>query len=63
MREIIFKSFYRAKETIKLPGTGIGLTLSRSLAEMHGGTLLLDFADKSMNVFILTLPGHPNQAR
>jgi len=59
MRDIIFKSFGRAKETAKLPGTGIGLTLSRSLAEIHGGTLTMDFADTNMNTFILTLPVNP----
>ena len=59
--EIIFQSFYRAKETAKLPGTGIGLTLSRSLAEIHGGTLTMDFTDKNMNTFKLTIPTNPNQ--
>lgn len=62
LKELVFKSFYRAKETVKLPGTGIGLTLSRSLAEMHGGTLILDCTDKHMNVFILTLPVNPKRA-
>ncbi|MEO6720289.1 MAG: two-component regulator propeller domain-containing protein [Ferruginibacter sp.] len=62
MRDNIFKSFVRAKETARLPGTGIGLTLSRSLAEIHGGTLVMDFADKNMNTFILTLPINPKQA-
>ena len=62
MREMIFKSFYRAKETAKLPGTGIGLTLSRSLAEIHGGTLTMDFTDKDMNTFILTIATTPSQA-
>ena len=59
MSEVIFKSFYRAKETAGLPGTGIGLTLSRSLAELHGGTLKMDFHDVSMNTFIVTLPVKP----
>jgi ligand-binding sensor domain-containing protein/signal transduction histidine kinase len=59
--ELIFKSFYRAKETAKLPGTGIGLTLSRSLAELHEGTLMMDFADADVNTFILTLPINPKQ--
>jgi ligand-binding sensor domain-containing protein/signal transduction histidine kinase len=54
--EKIFTSFYRAQETNKLPGTGIGLTLSRSLAEMHGGTLILNLPDNDMNDFVLTLP-------
>jgi ligand-binding sensor domain-containing protein/signal transduction histidine kinase len=62
MKELIFKSFYRAKETAKLPGTGIGLTLSRSLAEIHGGTLAMDFTDQDMNTFILTIPVTPRQA-
>lgn len=62
MGELLFKSFYRAKETAKLPGTGIGLTLSRSLAEIHDGTLVMDFADKDMNTFILTIPLNPKQA-
>jgi signal transduction histidine kinase len=55
----IFDSFYRIKETCNYPGTGIGLTLSRSLAEMHGGTLILDTSKKNRNVFILILPVHP----
>jgi ligand-binding sensor domain-containing protein/signal transduction histidine kinase len=55
----IFDSFYRIKETCNHPGTGIGLTLSRSLAEMHGGTLILDTSKKNRNVFILVLPVHP----
>lgn len=59
--ELIFQSFYRAKETAKLPGTGIGLTLSRSLAELHGGTLTMDFAEPDMNIFVLTLPVNPKQ--
>ncbi len=62
MRDDIFKSFVRARESAKLPGTGIGLTLSRSLAGIHGGTLDMDFADKNMNTFILTLPVNPKQA-
>ena len=55
-REHIFKSFYRGKETSKLTGTGIGLTLSRSLAELHGGKLCMDQQDEAVNVFILSMP-------
>ncbi len=62
MSEDIFKSFYRAKETAKLPGTGIGLTLSRSLAEIHGGHLIMDTTDVKRNSFKLTMPTHPKQA-
>jgi len=58
-KEIIFDSFFRMKETSNHSGTGIGLTLSRSLAEMHGGTLVLDKSTGNLNVFLLTLPVHP----
>lgn len=61
MREEIFRSFYRAKETSRLPGTGIGLTLSRSLAELHAGTLVLAEPGDNMNTFVLRLPVDPMQ--
>jgi ligand-binding sensor domain-containing protein/signal transduction histidine kinase len=59
-KEMIFDSFYRIKETSNHAGTGIGLTLSRSLTEMHGGSLILDKSVNNNNVFVLTLPVHPN---
>ncbi|MDO9374703.1 MAG: two-component regulator propeller domain-containing protein [Ferruginibacter sp.] len=62
MSTAIFKSFYRAKETAKLPGTGIGLTLARSLTEIHGGNLVLDTNDPTKNTFILTMPINPTPA-
>jgi len=39
LKEKIFEPFYRIKETDKQPGNGIGLPLSRSLAELHKGVL------------------------
>lgn len=55
-RERIFFPFERyvprgSNET----GTGIGLFVSRNLAELHGGTLLMD-KDISVNRFILSIP-------
>jgi len=41
MKERIFEPFYRLKETIKQKGTGIGLALARSLAELHKGSLVM----------------------
>ncbi len=58
MREKIFEPFFRIKETEKQPGTGIGLPLARSLAELHKGTLSLNNADPAFNTFILALPIH-----
>ncbi len=56
MRNKIFETFYRLKETGKQSGTGLGLALARSLAELHNGKLVLAEAENDMNVFILTMP-------
>lgn len=58
LREKIFEPFYRIPETEKQKGTGIGLALSRSLTQLHNGTLQLDMPEGDMNVFTLSLPVH-----
>ena len=55
MREAIFAPFFRHARKDESTGTGIGLALSRSLAELHHGTLAMG-ADRELNVFVLTLP-------
>ena len=55
MRETIFKSFTRYDTGGVRQGSGIGLTLARSLAELMGGRLAMD-GDLSCNRFILALP-------
>ena len=60
-REKIFESFYRVKESAGQSGTGIGLTLSRTLAEMHNGSLILDPESEDVNIFILELPVNPKK--
>ncbi|MBA4166725.1 MAG: response regulator, partial [Chitinophagaceae bacterium] len=57
MKEKIFEPFFRLKETEKQPGTGIGLALSRSLAQLHNGSLACE-PKNDLNVFVLTLPVH-----
>ncbi|WP_207632919.1 ligand-binding sensor domain-containing protein [Foetidibacter luteolus] len=59
MREKIFEPFYRLKENLKQKGTGIGLTLARSLAELHNGTLYLKEPVTAFNTFVLCLPLQP----
>ena len=54
-REMIFAPFFRIKETEKARGTGIGLAISQSLAELHKGSLTFR-VNKSFNSFILLLP-------
>jgi len=59
MKEKIFEPFYRLKETIKQKGTGIGLALARSLAELHNGKLWLKETKDGFNTFVLELPLRP----
>ena len=63
-REKIFEPFYQSpKIRSRLPmneGTGLGLSLARSLAVLHEGSLILDPAYQDGNSFVLELPvGHP----
>jgi signal transduction histidine kinase len=58
MKEKIFEPFFRLKETEKQKGTGIGLALSRSLAQLHKGILDLKRPDDGRNTFFLTMPVH-----
>lgn len=58
MREKIFEPFFRAKATAAQSGTGIGLSLARSLAILHKGRLEMAQTEPGLNVFSLTLPVH-----
>lgn len=56
LKEKIFDPFYRIKETHYQKGTGIGLSLSRSLTELHNGKLYLVTTGRPVNTFVLILP-------
>lgn len=58
LREKIFEPFFRVENTEKQSGSGIGLSLARSLTELHRGVLELRKVENHMNVFVLTLPIH-----
>jgi len=59
-REKIFEPFFRLKETEKQKGTGIGLSLAKSLTELHKGTLCVKESGSNLNIFSLTMPVHQN---
>jgi signal transduction histidine kinase len=59
MRERIFEPFYRIKETSKQKGSGIGLTLARSLTLLHQGKLYVKENTGALNTFVLCLPLQP----
>lgn len=56
--EKVFEPFYRLKEAEIKPGTGIGLSISRSLAELHQGSLVMENNTLNFNIFVITLPVH-----
>src|SRR5690606_18142425 len=63
MREKIFETFTRLKMTDNQQGSGLGLALARSLAQLHKGHLRLANPENGMNVFVLTLPLKQRQHR
>lgn len=59
MKEKIFEPFFQYEGShtkVTRQGTGIGLYLARSLAEMHKGKLYLDTSIAGLNSFVLELP-------
>jgi signal transduction histidine kinase len=58
-REVVFERFVRLDDQVlgPVPGTGLGLYISRELARRHGGTLELeDIPPEQGSVFTLRLP-------
>ena len=56
MREKIFAPFVRLKENEKQKGTGIGLSICRSLTVLHKGELFVAQRENGLNTFVFTLP-------
>lgn len=58
MREQVFAPFVRVRGDLTegASGTGIGLSISKHLAELHGGSLLLEDAAPGGSRFVLILP-------
>lgn len=55
-RAMLFAPFYRSTRTRDFAGTGLGLHISKRLAERHGGRLWLDASSDAGSVFALALP-------
>lgn len=56
-RERVFEPFFRMRGNDK-PGTGIGLSLAKSLTHLHNGSLKIVTDDTDLTVFELLLPVH-----
>lgn len=59
LREKIFEPFYRLKENIKQQGTGIGLSLTKTLTKLLKGKIYVKETSDNLTVFVLTLPLRP----
>ena len=56
LKEKIFEPFFQLKKDANTPSSsGIGLSIARSLAELHNGSLDIDTNNKC-TVFVLTIP-------
>jgi signal transduction histidine kinase len=55
-RDRMFAAYYRTPRSRAIPGLGLGLHISRRLAEQHGGRLWLDDSTDAGSVFALALP-------
>ena len=54
-RARIFERFYRADASRATPGNGLGLSLVKAIADLHGAEMTLD-ADTPGAVFTLVFP-------
>jgi len=55
-RPRVVERFYRGARARNIPGTGMGLTIVRQIAEAHGGTLSLSSSPEPGTSFLLSLP-------
>ena len=55
-RERIFEKFSRGRRTSGTLGAGLGLSIARSLAELHGGSIRYEDAVGGGAMFVLTVP-------
>ena len=64
-REKIFDKFYQIAENEgpKPKGTGLGLTISKTLVELHGGKIWVESGSNRGSVFNFTLPAATEEAK
>ncbi|MDO8506487.1 MAG: HAMP domain-containing sensor histidine kinase, partial [Candidatus Limnocylindria bacterium] len=55
-RDRIFAPFFRTSRTRDIPGSGLGLHISRRIAEQHHGRMWLESSSGAGSVFVLALP-------
>jgi two-component system, OmpR family, sensor histidine kinase MprB len=57
-RPYVFERFYRSSDARTLPGSGLGLSIVKQVAERHGGTVWAGEAPEGGALLRMTLPGN-----
>ncbi|QDK81606.1 PAS domain S-box protein [Spirosoma sp. KCTC 42546] len=55
----LFQTFFRARNSATIPGTGLGLVIARQYVELHGGKLLVQSEENKGTTFTIILPTEP----
>lgn len=58
-REKVFERFYRAAESRAMPGSGLGLSISKQVFDRHGATIDVEESDDGGARFRVVFPGKP----
>jgi len=53
---LVFQSFYRSKNAIDVPGTGLGLVITKEFVELHNGTISIQSELNKQTEVIVELP-------
>jgi two-component system sensor histidine kinase MprB len=59
----VFERFYRSKESRTLPGSGLGLSIVRQIAERHGGAVRAGASPEGGAAFWMWLPASASRAQ
>ena len=55
----VFERFYRSEESRAMPGSGLGLSIVRQVAERHSGTVSAGHSPLGGARLTMQIPGHP----
>ncbi len=60
----MFEKFYRGNNAVarRIRGSGIGLSITKNVAEMHGGDVLVESEPGKGSTFTLRIPIRPPEA-
>ncbi len=57
--EHVFEAFHRAENAADIQGTGLGLTIAKKAADLHGGAIAVESVKGEGTTFTVTIPDRP----